>query len=399
MKILHVMDHSYPHFSGYTFRSKYILNFQKSMGFAPVVLTSQKHGECGSDVEKFDGLTYYRTNCQRSGLFNRLQKYPYIGEVFSMRALYKRIVEVAKAEKVDLVHAHSPCLNGIPARKAAKKLGIPMVYEIRAFWEDAAVDHGTASDKSLRYRITKWLETRLVKNTDSVVTICNGLKNDLIERGVGSSKIFVIPNGIDTSRFVPRPKDHTLVGEYKLENNVVLGFIGSFYKYEGLEDLIKAFVQIHKQRPEAKLLLIGGGTEESKLHRLVPADLNNQIIFTGKVPHESILDYYSIIDIFVYPRRKMRLTDLVTPLKPLEALAMKKFVVGSDVGGIKELLEGSNSGLLFRAGDIEDLISKVVVVIDRVGEDEKTRDSEDEKFISDRDWENIVKGYIGVYNN
>ena len=279
---------------------------------------------------------------------------------------------------------------------AAKKLGIPMVYEIRAFWEDAAVDHGTATDKSLRYRITKWLETKLVKNTDSVVTICNGLKNDLIERGVGSNKIFVIPNGIDTNRFVPRPKDHTLMEKYKLEKNVVLGFIGSFYKYEGLEDLIKAFIQIHKQRPQSKLMLIGGGPEELYLRNLVPSDLNSQIIFTGKVPHESILDYYSIIDIFVYPRKKIRLTELVTPLKPLEALAMHKFVVGSDVGGIKELLEGDNSGLLFRAGDIEDLISKVVTVIDRVGDDEITRDSGDEKFLYDRDWENIVKGYNGL---
>jgi glycogen(starch) synthase len=363
------------------------------------VLTSQKQGECDSDVEEFDGITYYRTNCQGSGLLNRLQKYPYIGEVFSMRILYKRIVEVAKIEKVDLIHAHSPSLNGIPARIAAKKLGIPMVYEIRAFWEDAAVDHGTATDKSLRYRITKWLETKLVKNTNSVVTICNGLKNDLIERGVDSSKIFVIPNGIDTGRFIPRPKNYTLIEKYGLEKNVVLGFIGSFYKYEGLEDLIKAFVQIHRQRPETKLLLIGGGTEESRLHSLIPSDINDQIVFTGRVPHESILDYYSIIDIFVYPRRKIRLTELVTPLKPLEALAMHKFVVGSDVGGIKELLEGDNSGLLFRAGDIEDLVSKVVTVIDRVGEDDKTRDNGDDKFLYDRDWEKIVKGYNEVYNN
>ena len=343
-----------PHFSGYTFRSKYILNFQKSMGFTPVVLTSQKQGECDSNVEKFDGITYYRTNFQCSGLLNRLQKYPYIGEVFSIITLYKRIVEVAKIEKVDLIHAHSPSLNGIPARIAAKILGIPMVYEIRAFWEDAAVDHGTATERSLRYRITKLLETKLVRYTDTVVTICNGLKNDLVERGISPGKIFVIPNGIDTRRFVPRPKDHNIIEKYRLEKNVVLGFIGSFYKYEGLEDLIMAFIQIHKQRPQAKLLLVGGGTEETRLRNMVPSDLNGQVIFTGKVPHESILDYYSVVDIFVYPRYKIRLTDLVTPLKPLEALAMHKIVIGSDVGGIKELLEGDNSGLLYRAGDIEE---------------------------------------------
>ena len=127
-----------------------------------------------------------------------------------MRTLANKIAAVANVEHLDLIHAHSPTLNGIPAWRAARKCRVPFVYEIRAFWEDAAVDHGTTREGSLRYRLTRASETFLCRRADAVVTICEGLKNDLVGRGIAPSKIHVVPNGVDPDRFEPRPADAAL---------------------------------------------------------------------------------------------------------------------------------------------------------------------------------------------
>ncbi len=138
MKVLHVLDHSLPIFSGYSFRSQSILNGQVALGLTPVVLTSPKHGSECDQVEEIDGIRYYRTKISKKRFIGGL---PFVREVRLMSRLAGRIREVVDTEKVDLIHSHSPSLNGLASLWVASRLRLPFLYEARAFWEDAAVNH------------------------------------------------------------------------------------------------------------------------------------------------------------------------------------------------------------------------------------------------------------------
>ena len=343
MTILHILDHSLPAMSGYSTRSHNIVTFQRRLGLRPVVLTSPKHPRPGPIVETVDGIPHYRTPASR-GPADRL---PYAAELALMIRFAKRISSVARSEGAQALHAHSPILNGLPAIWAGRRLGIPVVYEARAFWEDAAVDHGTTRERSVRYRVTRGLETFTFKQADQVVVIANAMRREVIGRGVDPLRIHVVPNGVDLDRFSPVPRNETLARELGLGDGPVFGFIGSFYHYEGLRMLVETFPEVRKRLPGARLLLVGGGEEEAGLR----AAATTGIVFAGQVLYDRVTEYYSLIDVFVCPRLRMRLTELVTPLKPLEAMAMGRPVLASDVGGLAELIHHESTGVLFRAED------------------------------------------------
>jgi PEP-CTERM/exosortase A-associated glycosyltransferase len=244
-------------------------------------------------------------------------------------------------------------LNAIAAQRVAKRHNIPMIYEIRAFWEDAAVGNGTGTEGSPRYWLTRQLETHAVRAADAVAVICEGLRGDLVARGIDAAKITVSPNGVDMDQFgTPVPRDPALTARLGLEGADVVGFIGSFYDYEGLDDLIAALPKLVRARPKAKLLLVGGGPCEQTLRdQAIASPFADHIVFVGRVPHDQVEDYYAQVDILAYPRKAMRLTDLVTPLKPLEAMAQGRLVAASSVGGHRELIEHGVTGTLFAPDD------------------------------------------------
>jgi PEP-CTERM/exosortase A-associated glycosyltransferase len=316
-----------------------------------------------------------------------------------MGAIEQRLLGLARELQPNVLHAHSPVLDAVPAIRVGRKLGIPVVYEIRAFWEDAAVDHGSTREGSLRYRLTRALETWAVKHADAVTVICEGLRRDLVERGIPPGKITVIPNAVDIDKFEMggRPDPELKLG-LGLGTSRVLGFIGSFYAYEGLDLLVAALPAILRQIPDVKLLLVGGGPQEAALKRQVMAlDLKDRVIFTGRVPHAEVNRYYDLVDVLVYPRHPMRLTELVTPLKPLEAMAQGRLMAASDVGGHKELIQDGKTGVLFRAGDAGDLASKVVALLKyEQGWDSMKQNGR--RFVeTERNWAASVARYRGVY--
>ena len=244
-------------------------------------------------------------------------------------------------------------------------LGLPVVYECRAFWEDAAADHGTSREGGLRYRLTRGLETWVFRHADAVTCICEGLRPDIIARGIPESKVTVIPNAVDVERFAyNRPRDAALAAELGLSEAVVLGFLGSFYAYEGLTLAVQALPAILEAHANARLLLVGGGPQEAALKDMTRAlGLSDKVVFTGRVPHDDVARYYSLVDVLVYPRLPMRLTELVTPLKPLEAMAQGKLVLASDVGGHRELIRHGETGRLFKAGSADALAEAVVELL------------------------------------
>ena len=395
MRVLHILDHSIPLHSGYTFRTRAILEQQRAMGWETFQLTGTKQGNSGAAVEQVGDLSFYRT--QPSGGF--IERLPVINQLAVVSGLERRLAEVIPEVKPDLLHAHSPALNGLAALRVARRFGLPFVYEVRAFWEDAASDHGTSREGGVRYRLTRTLETYVLKHASAVTTICEGLRGDMVARGIPGKKVSVIPNAVDIERFSfggqPDPARQQQLG---IEGKTVLGFIGSFYAYEGLALLLQAMPGILEAAPDTCLLLVGGGPEEQRLKQITAAsNLQDRVIFTGRVPHEEVQDYYNLVDIFVYPRLSMRLTDLVTPLKPLEAMAQGRLVLASDVGGHRELIRNGETGQLFHAGSIEDLHSTVVSMLhDR--SDWQARREAGRRFVeTERTWEASVARYRDVY--
>ncbi|NND69292.1 MAG: glycosyltransferase, exosortase A system-associated [Halioglobus sp.] len=397
MRVLHVLDHSIPLQSGYTFRTRAILKEQQQLGWETLQLTGPKHNQ-GAAVpaeETVDGLLFYRCP-QAGGWFARL---PVIGQLRVIQVLTQRLVEVAARERPDIIHAHSPALNGVAAVRAGRKLGIPVVYEVRGFWEDAAVSHGTSSEGGLRYRLTRALETWALRQANAVTCICEGIRGDLVARGIPRHKITIIPNAVDASRFQPvGERNAELEKTLGLEGKRVIAFIGSFYDYEGLDLLVAAMPDLLAERPDLRLLLVGGGQVANEITAQVQRlGLTGSVIMTGRVPYEEVENYYSLTDILVYPRKSMRLTELVTPLKPLEAMAQKSMFIASDVGGHRELVRDGINGTLFRADDRDDLVQCLLTLLDDEARWPAIRDAGRDFVENERNWKNSVAHLQDVY--
>ena len=239
----------------------------------------------------------------------------------------------------------------------------------------------------------------MLRRADAITTICEGLRSDILSRGIAPEKITVIPNAVDAQQFtLGRDIDVALRRSLGLDRSIVLGFIGSFYAYEGLDLLLTSFARLLQKRSDVKLLLVGGGPEKERLIAQTTAlGIGGDVIFTGRVPHDDVRRYYDLVTLFVYPRHRMRLTELVTPLKPLEAMAQGSIVVASDVGGHKELLLDGVRGFLFPADDADALAHKLSEVIERQGSWPAMRLAGRSFVETERTWDQVVSRYAPVY--
>lgn len=394
MRILHVLDHFLPLHSGYTFRTLEILRGQRDLGWESIQLTSPRH-RAAADIESVDGWELYRTRLEDS-FADRL---PAVRFAREMAATARRLDGLIESLNPDLIHAHSPVLNGLPALRAGRRHGIPVVYEVRAFWEDAAVDHARTREGSARYRATRALETHVLMRAAHVTTICEGLRAEIVARGIPASRVTVIPNAVDAQTFqADEGKDPALLERLGLAGKEVVGFVGSFYAYEGLDVLIDAAARLAPSRPGLRVLLVGGGPQEQALRAQVAAyGLDDHVIFTGRVPHADVQRYYGLIDVLAYPRHRMRLTELVTPLKPLEAMASGRILIASDVGGHRELVRDGQTGFLFPAGDPTALASAIARTLDARKDWPRVR-AEARRFVEqERSWKRSVAGYVSAY--
>jgi PEP-CTERM/exosortase A-associated glycosyltransferase len=342
----------------------------------------------------------HRAPLGAGGLRGVMNRVPFLSQTVLMRDLERGLRRALGAEPdVAVMHAHSPSLNGTPALRCRRSGGPPLVYEVRALWEDAAVDHGTFAEGSLRYRISRAMETRLFRGADAVVVLCEALRREITARGIPADKVSVVGNGVDPEKFTPREPDPALRERLALGPGPVVGFLGSFYAYEGLDLLLEAMRPIFAGTPTARLLLVGGGPEDGKLRaRTAELGLGEKVVMPGRVPHEQVGDHYALVDLLVYPRHRNRLTEFTTPLKPLEAMALGLPVLGSDVGGIDELIGPAGDGAaLFPAGDGDALtrgIRELLASPDRLRSmGGKGRDY----VLAERTWTAQVSRYLEVY--
>lgn len=392
MRILHVLDHSLPLHSGYTFRTRAILKAQQARGWEVMGVTGRRHYHAGPNPETADGLEFART-------LKGWQPPSPLGELAEINALSRSIAVAIERFRPDIVHAHSPVLDALAALNATRAWKLPLVYEIRAFWEDAAVGNGTGVEGNARYRLTKAVETWAVNRANAVAVICKGLRDDLIKRGVEPDKIVVSPNGVDLTLFgEPVPADPARAAELGLTDAEVVGYIGSFYDYEGIDDLISAMPELVAARPRAKLLLVGGGPMEAALRTQAAASpAADRIVFAGRVPHEQVEDFYALTDVLAYPRKRMRLTDLVTPLKPLEAMAQRRLVAASNVGGHRELIEDGVTGTLFAPGDPPSIAAALINLFADRAHWTARRDRARAFVEAERNWSSNIARYEPVY--
>jgi glycogen synthase len=399
MKVLHVLESSVPDLAGYTIRSRFIVNSQRQLGLDPVVVTSPFfRGSSTQTIDTIDGTKYYRSNhiARPEKAKGRLRSY--ITRATMVRRYRQFVADIARRERPDVIHAHSSYMNGLAARYAADRLGLPLVYELRGLWGDTAVVEDGLAQTSWRYRLIWRMEMGVVQRANMVVAISNGIRDVLLERGVDAGKIAIVPNGVDTTVFQPCPRDRELAGQLGLTDCFVVGFIGSILRLEGISLLLDAFKDIARREPRARLLVVGDGPDRARLTALAAeGGLGDIVRFTGQVPHDQIFRYYSLMDILAYPRIDVRINQTVTPLKPLEAMALGKTCLASDVGGMRELIADDVTGVLFPAGNVAALTEKVLLLARDAELRQRLSETAQAMVAKDREWTAIVAKYPDVY--
>jgi PEP-CTERM/exosortase A-associated glycosyltransferase len=399
MKVVHVLESSAPVIAGYTIRGRYIIKNQRRSGLEPLVVTSPFfRGPEGQRIDEIDGVRHLRSNHISRPDKSRGRLQAYWTRMNMLRRYRTFVADVVHRERPDIIHAHSSYVNGLAARYASERLGIPYVYEVRGLWGDTAVVEDALNRNSIRYRMVWRMELGILRRANLIVAISEGIRKVLIERGVEAGKIVIVPNGVDTQEFCPHQPDVALAARLRITDCFVMGFIGSLRRLEGIELLIEAFTEIHRREPRARLLIVGDGPAKDRLVGLVAdAGLGAVVQFTGMVPHDQILRYYSVMDALVYPRIDAQINHAVTPLKPLEAMAVGKPCLASDVGGMKELIDDGETGLLFAAGDVRDLTEKALLLAGNSHLRSQLAARAQTAVRRDREWSTIASLYADVY--
>lgn len=343
--------------NGYAMRSHYLLRGLKDAGADVFGVTrlgypwdAEKNLPANSLAEVTDGVFYHHLGGAEANR-STMTLEGYVSECA------QRFAQIAQASGVDIIHAASNCISALPALRAARMIGVPFVYEIRGLWEVTRASNVVGYELTDHYALFHELETFIANQADLVYVITRQVGEEMKRRGVRGKDMRIAPNGVDVSRFAPLARNKDLASEFGVGESFVFGYIGTFAKYEGLLDLCRAAVELAEsgQRDFHVLLTGDGPVFEDVAAYCAEHDTTKRVILTGRVPFEKIPLYYSVIDVAVFPRSPVVITEMVSPLKPFEAFAMHKPVIGSDVAAIAEIVRDGETGWLFRKGDIESL--------------------------------------------
>lgn len=305
---------------------------------------------------------------------------------------------VFENEQPEIVHAASNFVTALPALIAARRLGIPFVYEVRGFWEVTRSSRDADFVNTPKHRYMKLFEGILLEESDHLLTITSPMREVIVSRGVAPEDVSVAFNSVDPERFVPRERNGFLADRLGIPTNVpVIGYIGSFVDYEGLDDLVEASAMLKRRGFDFRLLLVGDGAELEAISSQVKATgIEDIAIITGRVPHDEVENYYSLIDIAPFPRKPWEVCELVSPLKPFEAMALEKAVV---VSGTRALLEvvGDGGGISYQKGSVEDLCATLErVLVDSEFRSSLGRSARD-RILKERSWRAAAEGCLSAY--
>ena len=369
-RMAYLLHNSLPYSSGgYATRSHGVASALKESGVSVVCVTrpgfplDMKQELAPVDVptvDVIDGVPYQRVSePQRTGV----PEYKYV-----LAAAKRMTAELARMN-VDYVQAASNYVTGLPALIAARRLGVPFFYEVRGLWEITRMSRDDNFAKSISFDVQRHLEGSLAREADHVFTLTEPMREELIERGVDPERITLLPNSVDADRFLPMPRHQHLAEELGIPDGVpVIGYVGTFVIYEGLEHLAEACVALHSKGHDFRLLLVGnenasgqdrGPITQEILDICTRGGIVDKLLMPGRIPHEQVATYYSLIDICPFPRKPWPVCEMVSPMKPLEALAMEKAVVVSSVRALAEMVQDGVTGVVFEKGDTDSLASAI----------------------------------------
>lgn len=380
-RICYILHNSFPYSSGgYATRAHGLACGLKNKGYDVHIITRPGYPmDCDFDKyqvesilknEYIDGINYHR-------LYSPIKKGMNIKQYFLQAAeeFEKIFLELSPSH----ILAASNYQNAIPALIAAKRLGIPFSYEVRGFWEVTRASREKEYECSFDYSLYATMETLTALYSDNVFTLTKQMQEELRNRGCKEKEITILPNSCDISLFKILEKDIELEKKLHIPRNIpIIGYIGTFVHYEGLDDLAQACVRLKERNIEFRLLLVGSedvttGKNGKILDQIInifsSADILDWLIAPGRVSHDQVSSYYSLIDIAPFPRKSLKVTEMVSPMKPLEAMAMGKAIVASSVGALSDMIIDGETGLIFKKGDIDDFADKLQVLI----KDENTR--------------------------
>lgn len=342
-------------------------------------------------VEEIEGVPYMRLSTTSETPRKRPLP-PYVDDYVN------RLMPFALAHRPAVIHAASNHWNGIAGVQLARKLGIASVYEVRGLWEITRASRDPEFESSDQFAFMAKMEASAAAGADRVIAITGALRDELVRRGVAEEKISVVPNGVDSSRFRPRPRDVGLERSLGLSGKTIIGYVGSLLDYEGLDYVIEAAAVLRRERSDFHVLIVGDGAVAEDLKtQVVRAGISDVVTFTGRVPHEEVEAYYSIIDIAPLPRRPLPVCEMVSPLKPFEAMAMGKLVLASDVAALDEIIVPGTNGLVFRKGDVGSLANVLRDLLDRPDYVRDVGASAVEWVRANRDWKVLSRRVEAIY--
>ena len=310
------------------------------------------------------------------------------------------LLPLARAERPAILHGASNHWNGLTAVKTARILGIPSVYEVRGLWEVTRASRDPEWGRSDQYRYLARMEADAASGASRVLAITEALKSELVDRGVAAEKITVVPNGVDTDRFAPTPRDDALAESLGLAGKTVIGYVGSIVDYEGLDLLLEAAHALRRSREDFHVLIVGDGAALESLRAMSAAEgVDDVVTFIGRVPHTEVERYYSLIDITPFPRLPLPVCEMVSPLKPFEAMAMGKAVVASDVAALAEIVSPGTTGLLHEKGNAESLTEQLSKLLDAPTLVTALGAQSREWVIAERDWRSIAATIAATYSD
>ena len=409
--ILYHAAQSMPHStSGYSIRTHGLVSaIRKSGWYAEVHL---RHGYPldrtdfrGDEVlprEEIDGTPYRfypDSENQSANIINYTEVFNFSQLEEYQGAAVRTLMNQAKETKPQILHSASNFVVGLAGAEAAKRLGIPSVYEIRGFWHLTQATKRIGYEASDHYNLSERLEFEAARNSDHVFTITHALRDILLENGIEPEKVSVLPNAVDPERFDIAPRDAELEDELGYDGKVVIGYIGSFVEYEGLELLLEAAAQLKNELGDVfRVLMVGDGSVYEKLRRMTRfLALEEYITFTGRVPYSEVERYYSLIDIVPLPRLGFRVCELVSPLKPFEAMATGKVLIASDVAALAEIIDDGKTGLLHRKDDAGHLAERLKEAINDSDLREKIGSQAREWVCETHSWDVISSRVTEVY--
>ena len=440
LRVLHILANGPPDVNGYAVRTQGLLKAYSETGqIKPVGLTSPWYPERESMAEpiEVDGIMYHR--CLHPARMNSTSGvgmkwsagrgrdriagsegfaakplwrralhfalkplrpgWSWIEERILFKHFIARIIEVAKEENADIIHAHVPYRVGIPALKAARKLRLPFVYEMRGMWEESAVASGRWKAGGLAYRRFRRMENKVMRNADAVICISETLRQEAISRGIPSEKISIVPNAV--SPVDPQTEVSELLAEVqeKIGDSQVVGYIGSLRELEGVDSTADAVSILRKRDVNAKLFVLSSESGQSELlAHCEKLGIGDDAIITGPVPHNQVAPFYELIDVFVVSRPDKRVTRLVTPLKPFEAMQAGRAIVMSDLPALAEIVEEGETGRLYPADDVESLANTIQELFDDKSLRTNLGSMAAEWIAKERTWPFVISKIPHLYN-